>query len=83
MICHHGPSIIQAHNISIIKHNNKWIKCNDMSISIERWPLDGKDFYIIVVEKKKVVTNKNVRYNDRRPTIVAGLLLLLLFYKVK
>jgi len=52
VICHHGLSMSQAHYTSIIKQNKKWIRCNDISTSIERWPRGGKNVYIIIMEKK-------------------------------
>jgi len=46
VICHHGPFMTQAHYTSIIKHTKKWVRCNDMSTSLEHWPRGGKDVYI-------------------------------------
>jgi len=54
-VCRHGPSMTQAHYTSIIiKHNTKWVRCNDISTSIERWLRSGKDVYIKIMEKKKI-----------------------------
>jgi len=42
----------RAHYTLIIKYNNKWVRCNDMSVSMERWHRSEKDVYIRVLEKK-------------------------------
>jgi len=52
VICHHGQSMTEAHYTAIIKHQNKWVRCNDTSVQFERWPRGAKDVYIIIMEKK-------------------------------
>lgn len=42
----------EAHNKSLILRTNKWLRCNDTSIRIERWPRGGKDVYVIVMQIK-------------------------------
>lgn len=52
VICHHGQSMTEAHYTAIIKHQNKWVRCNDTFVQFERWPRGAKDVYIIIMEKK-------------------------------
>ncbi|KAL4090198.1 hypothetical protein QTP88_025097 [Uroleucon formosanum] len=52
VICYHGQSMTEAHYTAIIKHQNKWVRCNDTSVQFERWPRGAKDVYIIIMEKK-------------------------------
>lgn len=52
VICHHGEHMTKGHYTSLIRHqNNNWLRCNDTQINYERWPWEGKDIYIIVMEK--------------------------------
>jgi ubiquitin C-terminal hydrolase len=36
IICHYGQPMTEAHYTSIIKHQNKWARCNDTSEQFER-----------------------------------------------
>ena len=50
--CYQVESMTEAHYTSIVKHQNKGVRCNDTSTQyFERWPNGSKYVYIIIIEQ--------------------------------
>lgn len=49
-IFHKGNELESGHYIAYLKQrNSKWICANDMEVCTQRWPMNSKDVYVIVL----------------------------------